>query len=132
MSLERLTPGSLVELDDLVMKGRKLGLVDDTGVGYFDIHADGEIPKPLHSDLKPESLGDIGDWKPLDPEEGAAFVEAWEVLTNRGLDLLTLARAMRWGVVNGAYDPETLEKMGKAQTELIVSGRQAVLKSVSA
>lgn len=128
--LEHLPPGTIVEVDDLLMKGRKLGLVDDTGVGYYDIHDSGEIPKPLHTDLKPMGLGHIAEWPMmLEQAQAEEFTAAWEYLTNRGLDILTLARALRWGMANNAFDSETLLKMGRAATETVLEGRKALTQA---
>ena len=133
MSLERLNPGSIIEVDDPVMQGRKLGLVDDSGVGYFDIHGENELPKPIHSELKPVELGSITSWS-LDVAEETypQFVEAWEQLTRKGLDVLTIARALRWGLANNSLDADLLEQMGIGETERILKGRQHVAASVQA
>jgi len=133
MHLEHLPPGSIVELDDIIMGGRKLGLVDDTGVGYYDIHGEGELPKPLHTDLQPLGLGVIAEWiARIDEQQIGDFNAAWEFLTNRGFDLLTIARGMRWGLANASFDPATLEKMGQAATETVLAGRATLTKALGA
>lgn len=132
MSLERLNPGTFIEVDDPVMGGRKIGLVDDTGVGYYDIHGDGELPKPLHSELNPVGLGSIVSWgNEVPASEYEGFVNAWDVLTRRNLDVLTIARAMRWACANHGYDPELLERMGLAETEKILKGREMVASATT-
>ena len=131
MSLERLNPGSIIEVDDPVMQGRKLGLVDSSGVGYFDIHGENELPKPIHSELNPVELGSITSWsQEVDEETYPQFVEAWEQLTRKNLDVLTIARALRWGLANNSLDADLLEQMGVAETERVLKGRQHVAASV--
>lgn len=132
MSLERLNPGSIIEVDDPVLGGRKLGLVDDSGVGYYDIHGEGELPKPIHSELNPMELGSISAWGAKLPEESyQLFVDVWDRLTRKNLDVLTIARALQWGLANNSYDAELLEQMGVAETEKILKGRTHVASQLS-
>lgn len=132
MSLERLNPGSFIEVDDPVIGGRKLGLVDDSGVGYFDIHGDGELPKPIHSELSPNALGTIAAWAANLPEDAyPLFVDVWDRLTRKNLDVLTIARALHWGLMNNSYDVDLLEQMGVAETEKVLKGRQHVASQLS-
>lgn len=130
--LERLNPGMIVELDDPVMGGRKLGLVDETGLGYFDLIAEDELPKPLHSELNPVERGNINSWASKLPD-GAyeEFVEVWNALTSKNLDLLTIVRALRWGLDNNTLDADLIERMGQAETEKITKGRQQVATSMA-
>lgn len=133
MSLERLNPGTFVEVDDPVMGGRKLGLIDETGVGYFDIHGEDELPKPVHSELNPVGLGTINAWGTALPEDVyPQFVDAWDQLTRKNLDVLTIARALRWGIVNNSFDAPLLERMGINETDKIVTGRRQVAAAVGA
>lgn len=133
MSLERLNPGSVIEIDDPVMGGRKLGLVDESGVGYFDIHGDDELPKPIHSELNPVGLGSITSWASKLPEDAyPQFVEVWDQLTRKNLDVLTIARALHWGLENNSLDAELLERMGAAETEKVLKGREHVAASLGA
>lgn len=125
MTINSLTPHSLVMLTDVITGGRKLGQVDATGLGYFDLRGDGEIAKPLHSELDPTEVGSIAKW--IDQKDDAmqeSLSEAWNALTRMNLDDLTIARAMRYGVVNDVADIELLEKMGRAETQAIVAGRR--------
>lgn len=133
MAVERLTPGSLVEVNDVVTGAgaRKLGLVDQTGVGYFDTHGDGALPKPLHAELLPRGLGTLSSLIESLPEEtGQQMTDAWEYLTNKDYDVLTIARALYWGVANGATDPELLERMGVAATAQVKNGNRVVADSL--
>lgn len=134
MSLERLNPGSIIEIDDPVMGGRKLGRVDETGVGYFDIHGDNEVAKPIHAELNPVDLGTVESWAGKVPEEAyAEYVTAWDHLTRKNLDLLTIARALRWGLTQGQgsfVDPDLLAQMGAAETDKVLKGRQHVTASM--
>lgn len=133
MSLERLNPASIIEIDDPVMHGRKLGLVDESGVGYFDIHADNELPKPIHSELNPVELGSIASWAAnLDEDVYPQFVETWDHLTRRNLDVLSIARALRWGLTNNSLDADLLAEMGIAETNKVLKGREHVAASVGA
>lgn len=133
MSLERLNPGVIVEIDDPILNGRKLGLVDDTGVGYFDLHGESELPKPIHSELHPQELGTITSWAAELPEDVyPQFVEAWDHLTRLNLDVLTIARGLRWGITNRSFDPGLVEQMGQAETEKVRKGREHVAKAISA
>lgn len=133
MSLERLNPGVIVEIDDPIMNGRKLGLVDDMGVGYFDLHGENELPKPIHSELHPQELGAIASWgADLAEDVYPQFVEAWDYLTRRNLDVLTIARALRWGIANGSFEPGLIEQMGQAETDKVRKGREHVGKAISA
>ena len=124
MSLERLPPATFVELADVVAGGRKLVLVDETGVGYFDLLADGELPKPLRVELMPTPLGTIQAWlNGMEPERAQAMAQAWQELIDRQNDVLTIARAIRWGVLHDNVDTQLLEEIGVSQTELIRQGR---------
>lgn len=132
MSLERLNPSTLIEIDDPIMAGRKLGLVDDTGVGYFDIHGEGELPKPIQSELNPKDLGTIQSWAAELPEDVyPMFVDVWDQITKKNLDVLTIARALHWGLQNNSYDVDLLIQMGRAETEKIIKGRELVAAQLS-
>lgn len=132
MSLNRLNPGTIIEIDDPVLGGRKLGLVDDTGVGYFDIHGDSELPKPIHANLNPVGLGTITSWaSELEGNDYAVYVEVWNQLTARNLDVLTIARAMRWALENRSFDVDLAERMGLAATEKVLKGREYVAASLA-
>lgn len=132
MTIERLTPGVIVELNDPVMGGSKLGLVDGTGVGYFDLLGDSEIPKPIQSEFNPRSLGPIETWVgAVPPERREWWVQAWRELSRRRLDILTLARALRWGLDNQSVDIDLMERMGREATERVLAGRKQVAKAFS-
>ncbi|CAG9184143.1 hypothetical protein [Cupriavidus pampae] len=119
-------PGSHVELLDIYTGKRKLAIVDETGLGYFDLIGDDELPKPLHAELKPEALGAIASWlaEMADPERAKLLGQAWLQLSESGADALTVARAVRWGVLNDNVDADTLLQAGQMQTDIIRSGRQ--------
>lgn len=126
MQILRLTPEDYVVLNDVNSGGRKLGVVDGTGTGYFDLVPNGELPKPLYDALSPQSVGSIASWIE-NVEEGPfadEIAQAWIALTKKNLPVLTIARAVRFGVVNQIADVETLEKMGVAETEQIIQGRR--------
>ena len=102
MTILRLVPGEIIEMRDPVNQGTKLGVVDETGIGYYDHHAEGELPKPIHGELDPRSLGNVTSWfSVLDPDFAAALSAAWRELTARNLDVLTIARALRAGILRG-------------------------------
>ncbi|CAJ6611947.1 hypothetical protein [Burkholderia arboris] len=127
MTIERLPPGDIVEMRDPVMGGLKLGLVDDTGLGYFDIHGENELPKVIHSELQPRALGSVGSWlRDLDPEFAEALTRAWVEMVNKRLDVLTIARALRAGIDQQITVVELLEEAGKQATERVLAGREAV------
>jgi hypothetical protein len=125
----KLGPGGYVELLDIFTGKRKLAVVDETGLGYFDLLGDEELPKPLHAELKPEPLGSIQSWltEMADPERAKLLGRAWLQLTETGMDALTVARAVRWGVLNDNVDTDTLRDAGQTQTEMIRSGRQRLV-----
>jgi hypothetical protein len=132
MTIERLTPGVIVELHDPVMGGNKLGLVDESGVGYFDLLGDDELPKPIQSEFNPRSLGAIETWiGSVPPERREWWVQAWRDLSRRRLDILTLARALRWGLENHSVDIDLMERMGREATDRIQAGRKRVAKGFS-
>lgn len=127
MTIERLPPGVIVELSDPVLGGKKLGLVDESGVGYFELIGEDEVPKPIHSEFAPKSLGPIESWVGKVPAaQREIFVSAWRALTAKNLDLLTLARALRWGLENESVDVELMERMGHDATARILDGRQTI------
>jgi hypothetical protein len=133
MTIERLTPGVVVEMLDPVMGGKKLGLVDDTGVGYIDLVGNGEIPKPIQSEFGPRSLGAIEAWVAAVPvEQREMWVATWRELSAKGLDILTLARALRWGLENQSVDVDLMERMGREATARVQDGRKIVAKAFTA
>jgi len=132
MTIERLAPGVIVEMRDPVIGGKKLGLVDDGGVGYFDLIGDGELPKPIQTELNPRSLGAIESWiGSVQPEGLEGYVQRWKTLSEKNLDILTLARALRWGLENESEDVELMERMGHEATERVESGRRAVAEAIA-
>ncbi|KVV07451.1 hypothetical protein [Burkholderia ubonensis] len=127
MTIERLTPGEIVEMRDPVMGGLKLGLVDDTGLGYFDIHGENELPKLIHSELQPRPLGPIESWlRDLEPPFAEALSRAWLEMVGKRIDVLTIARALRAGIEQQITVVELLEQAGKQATDRIIAGREAV------
>jgi hypothetical protein len=133
MTINSLNPYSLVMINDVVSGGRKLGQVDATGLGYFDLRGDSEIPKVLHSELDPTEVGSIALWiveKNNDMQE--LLTEAWSSLTRMNLDDLTIARAMRYAVVNNVADVDVLVTMGRAATQAIIDGRRLTDASLAA
>ncbi|MEX3555103.1 MAG: hypothetical protein VB131_00205 [Burkholderia gladioli] len=127
MTIERLPPGEIVEMRDPVMGGLKLGIVDDTGLGYFDIHGENELPKVIHSELQPRALGPVESWlRDLEPEFAAALSRAWVEMVNKRLDVLTIARALRAGIEQQITVVELLEDAGKQATDRVLAGREAV------
>jgi hypothetical protein len=132
MTVERLTPGVIVELHDPVMGGKKLGLVDESGVGYFDLLGDDELPAIIQSEFNPRSLGPIEAWVGSVPSDRREWwVQAWMELSRRRLDILTLARALRWGLDNHSVDIDLMERMGREASDQIVAGRKLVAKGFS-
>ncbi|WP_240702152.1 hypothetical protein [Trinickia terrae] len=122
----------IVELDDPVMGGNKLGLVDESGVGYFDLLDDGEIPKPIQAEFNPRSLGPIETWiGGVPPERREWWVQAWRELSRRRLDILTLARALRWGLDNQSVDIDLIEQMGREASQRIQAGRKQIAQAFS-
>jgi hypothetical protein len=127
MTIERLIPGEIVEMRDPVMGGLKLGLVDSTGIGYFDLHQENELPKPIHSEVQPRGLGPIESWMGgLDAAFAEHLSKTWIYLTSRNLDVLTIARALHAGIDQQIYEPELLEQAGIEATARIKEGRAAV------
>ncbi|MBN3729380.1 hypothetical protein [Burkholderia sp. Tr-20390] len=127
MTIERLTPGDIVEMRDSVMGGLKLGLVDDTGLGYFDIHGENELPKLIHSELQPRTLGAVESWlRDLEPAFAEALSVAWLEMVNKRVDVLTIARALRAGIEQQITVVELLERAGREATDRILAGREAV------
>lgn len=125
MTINSLTPHSLVMLTDVITGGRKLGQVDATGLGYFDLRGEGEIAKPLHSELDPTEVGSISKWiGDKDDAMQEALSDAWNALTRMNMDDLTVARAMRYGAANDVTDIDILESMGRAETHAIAAGRR--------
>lgn len=125
MTIERLTPGNIVMLTDPLMGAEKLGLVDDTGLGYYDIHGADEVPKPLLPELSAKDLGAISSWSnglPIELRE--PFVDAWNVLTDRNLDVLTIARGLLFGLQNQLFDPDDLAAYGHGETLKVLKGRE--------
>lgn len=132
MTVERLPPGTFVEVFDVMSGSRKIGLVDDTGMGYFDIHRQNELPKPLFSELAPVSLGSIASWvSALDGEAGDIALAIWDELTKKNLDVLTIARSMRWAIINQSVEIELIEKMGRDATQQILMAREVASKAVT-
>lgn len=129
-SIYCLPPGTFVELSDLILGVRKLGLVDETGLGYFDLPAD-ELPKPLQIASQPVGVGSITSWiTALDEDIAEPWMNAWEELTCRNLDVLTIARGLRWGMENAIADVDLLQKMGEAATEQVRLSRTTMEKAV--
>ncbi|WP_454727961.1 MULTISPECIES: hypothetical protein [Cupriavidus] len=128
-AIVKLGAGNYVELLDILTGQRKLAIVDETGLGYFDLIGDDELPKPLHAEFMPVALGSIQSWlmEMADPERAKLLGQAWLQLTGAGLDALTVARAVRWGALNDNVDPDTLREAGQTQTEIIRSGRQRLV-----
>ncbi|WP_432262894.1 hypothetical protein [Cupriavidus sp. TMH.W2] len=121
----KLGPGSYVELEDIMTNQRKLAVVDESGIGYYDLIGDDELPKPLHVELKPAPLGSVPSWlQDMEEERAQALGRVWLQLSESGLDALTVARAVRWGVLNDNTDLELVRKAGQTQTDLIVAGRK--------
>jgi len=122
-----LVPGEIIELRDPVNEGTKLGLVDETGVGYYDHHGEGELPKPIHGELDPRSLGSVTSWfSALDPDFAKALSAAWRELTARNLDVLTIARALHTGIEQQLYEADLLEQAGRQATQRVLDGRARV------
>lgn len=125
MSLQRLEPGTFVELTDVLTGGRKIALVDSTGLGYFDVWGGEELPRPLRVELKLTPLGSIQSWlKALPPEQTAAFASAWQELLKSTNDVLFIARALRWGITQGALDLELMQQAAKAEADTLLAGRK--------
>ena len=133
MSIARLDPGTFVEMDDPIIGGRKLGLVDTTGLGYFDLVGAGELPKVLDTGLTPKALGSIQSWaKALPTLKMRRFSETWSALMKQNLDVLTVARALRWGLENDSVEVELLMSMGIEATNRIIRGREVIESAVPA
>lgn len=132
MGAVRLMPGAFVELDDPIVGGRKLGYVDETGMGYFDLHGEGQLPKALNEELHPVELGSIGSWLVnLPDQQREQLADAWKVMADSNSDQLTIARAIRWGLVHGADDLATLMRMGEYSTEQVRTGVSIVESTFS-
>lgn len=124
MAIERCTPGEIIEVDDVALGGRKIALVDDTGVGYFDLISDVELPKPIYAELNARSLGPLESWLGSAPEtQRRGLVQAWVALSARNLDVLTIARALHVGLTQEISDPLELEQQGVAATDRVKRGR---------
>ena len=133
MGVKRLSPDTFAEVVDLLSGGRKLVVVDETGIGYFDLLGDGELPKPFYDALQPVSLGTIQSWmKACDPAVQAELFQVWKQLIAQGADVLTIARAIRWGIQNHSTEFELLERMGAEATQQIRAGRSAAERGITA
>jgi hypothetical protein len=133
MTLAKLPPNQLVELTDVLTRGKKLAFTDETGQGYFDLLGDDEVPAVLLVELEPTPLGTINSWlEQLSGADSDAFLESWGVLTERNLDVLTIARALRWGMQNKSFDPTILESVGVAETARVRDARQAAKRALMA
>lgn len=131
MAAVRLTPEAFVEVDDVVTGGRKIGIVDTTGLGYFDLHGESQLPKVLNEELRPTELGSIASWmSALGDEQRERMVDVWQHLTDENFDLLTIARSLRWGIENESEDKDLMLKMGRAATEQVRAGIKIVEDSV--
>jgi hypothetical protein len=134
--VKRLPPDTFVEVADIVNNGRKIAIVDVTGLGYFDLlghDEDAELPKPLFHELQVVELGTIPAWlRECEPGAADEYRQVWQKMLDAGHDALTVARAIRWGIVNGSTDHELLVQMGKEATERVARGRDLIVRGLSA
>jgi len=127
MTALTLPSGSIVEVDDIILGGRKLGVVDATGLGYFDLHGVDMLPLVLHAKINPQDLGSIASWM---SSENAHLLDVWKTMTDRNLDQLTIARALRWAIQNDAVDEDSIIKMGESLTDQVKKSKQIVVDSL--
>jgi hypothetical protein len=129
-SILRLEPRSFVSVVDVINGGRKLVVLDEKGIGYFDVLGFDEIPKPLLAGLEPKQLPSIVQMITGQPEEGA-LLDIWDQLTKKNVDVLTMYRGLSWAVENKAYDIELIERMGGEATGRILAAREVVEKALT-
>jgi len=130
MGLVLLSSDVFAEVDDAKIGGRKLVLTTSNGFGFYDLLGGSQLPTPLDSDLSPVELGTILSWYSNIEDEGLAaeFMDAWDGLTEAGLDLLTVARGLRFGLSKGTFDLEELTRVGRSLTEEVRLARAAVVE----
>lgn len=127
MSLERITPGSLIEIADPILNGRKVAIVDDTGLGYYDLIGPDELPKPIHSEMEPVKLGPMQSWmKALPAELEPDFIAAWDGLLSRGLDVLAVARGLAYAMKTHDFALDKLERTAQEEGDRIRRARSVL------
>jgi len=132
MSLERLDPGAMIEITDPILPCRKIALVDDTGLGYFDLIGPDELPHPIHSEMRPVVLGAIHTWSALLPAEFEPyFIKAWDDLLLRNLDVLQVARGLAYAAKNQEFDAKQLYAVAIEETDKIREARALLAQALS-
>lgn len=127
MSLERINPGSLIEITDPILNGRKVAIVDDTGLGYYDLIGPDELPKPIHSEMEPVQLGPMQSWmKALPAELEPDFIAAWDGLLSRGLDVLAVARGLAYAMKTHDFSLDKLERTAQEEADRIRQARSVL------
>lgn len=106
--------------------GRTLAMVDQTGVGYFVLLGEAVLPQPLLAGLRPEAALTLSQEMDRLPEESKDdFLSAWEHLTEKGFDALTVHRGLLWAIENGGMfvDPDLIARQGVEETQRVVRAK---------
>jgi hypothetical protein len=131
MSLERLDPGVLIEIMDPMMQCRKIAIVDDTGLGFFDLIGPDELPHPIHAEMAPQVLGDFQSWMHKLPAElEPYFISAWDKLLLQGLNILEVARGLNYAVQTHDFDEALLLSIAAAETNKIRQTRTLLARAL--
>lgn len=127
-----LEPRSIVSIVDVINGGRKLAILDEKGMGYFDILGSDEMPKALLDGLEPVVQPQIPEMlSGLPQDEMEVLLQVWDKLTGDNFDVLTIYRAMRWAIDNKSGDADLIERMGLAATDQILAGRSVVERALT-
>lgn len=127
-----LEPRSIVSIADVINGGRKLAVLDEKGMGYFDILGPDEMPKALLDGLEPVVQPQIPEMLSVLPQdEMEVLLQVWEKLTSDNLDVLTIYRALSWAIDNKSGDADLVERMGRAATDQILAGRSVVERALT-
>lgn len=130
LKLKRFEPGTFVELTDTVKGFRKLCLVTDSGDMYFDLVGQDATPFPIYEVSIPVAVGNTLSWSlelaDKDPARHRVFTSLHAYLVNGKFDSITVARALRWAVLNANFDPRQALAAGLAATEQVRESRAMI------
>lgn len=127
LKLLNFEPGTYIEISDTMGGFRKLGLVDDSGVMYFDDAGPSATPFPIYEALKPVALGNPVSWgievADAHPKDHSRFAQLHAQLSAEAVDTLTLGRALYWAYTTHTYDFSRALAAGRAATQQVVDSR---------
>jgi hypothetical protein len=130
LKLKRFEPGTYVELTDTIKGFRKLCLVTGAGDMYFDLADLGSTPFPIYEVSVPVDVGNTLSWSlalaDKDPERHRAFTSLHAYLVSTKVDSITLARALRWAIVNANFEPRQAFAAGTAETARVRGSRDMI------